>query len=184
MNSGEQSEEPAPTNAESKVSRQRDIPAKPGTARSSPKPERSLADLAWAEWETIQKKIDNVSTFPFTIKTWTVAVAGAFLGLGKGFDFPPQALYAASAIPILFWTIESKHHRVRGILSRRAGQLEALIDILTPFRSNEIAAKHPSLVKAVGRVPGVALAIHRAKRELERQVVTIGPPPASRDSSG
>jgi hypothetical protein len=138
--------------------------------------DKSLLDLAWAEWETLQKKIDNVSTFPFTVKTWTVAVAAAFLGLGKGFEFPPIALYAACVIPILFWAIESKHHRVRGILSKRSGQLEALLDTLAPFGSQDVVKTDLSLKRSIGRIPGVALAFHRAKRDLARQFVALERP--------
>ena len=137
---------------------------------------KALVDLAWAEWETIQKKIESVSTFPFTIKTWAVAIAAALLGLGKGFNFPPESLFAAALVPILFWAIEGKHHRMREILGRRALQIEVLIGRLVPIEENSGGSLPKSLLRGVKRLPGVGLAIQRADEERDRERYSFRPP--------
>jgi hypothetical protein len=139
-------------------------------------PERSLSELAWSEWETIQKKIDNVSTFPFTIKTWTVALSVALLGLGRGFDFPPKALFAVAIVPILFWAIEAKHHRVRDTLGRRAEFLELFIERLIPLPRQGQGSVPSSLRRELGRLPGVALSIKRDGESLKRDRFSFARP--------
>jgi|GEM_PF-6434759 len=133
--------------------------------------------MAWAEWEIIQHKIDNVSTFPFTIKTWAVAVSGALLGLGSGFNLPPAMLFSTTLIPVLFWVIESKHHRMRNILGRRASQLEVLIGRLAPIATSPSPRLPKDLIRSVRRVPGVALAIQRADDERDRAKFSFWRPP-------
>jgi hypothetical protein len=143
---------------------------------ATPRPEKNPSELAWAEWETIQKKIDNVSTFPFTIKTWTVAVSGALLGLGKGFDIPPQALFAVVTVPILFWAIEAKHHRVRDTLGRRAELLELFIDRLVPLPRKGPGTVPSNLRRELGRLPGIALSIKRDRESLRRERFSFARP--------
>src|SRR6266446_3945014 len=80
-----------------------------GTEELRQDPKTVIANLAFSEWKTVQRKIDSFSTFPFTIKTWTVTLSGLLLGLGKGFDFPKFFLFGIPLIPLFFWLVEKKH---------------------------------------------------------------------------
>lgn len=133
--------------------------------------DKALLDLAWAEWDLIQKKIDSVSTFPFTVKTWSVAVSGFILGLGKGFDIPSQLLFVTILVPIVFKAVESKHNRIRDILSKRAETLELLIERLVPLANEAPLTVPRSLRRDIGRLPGIALSIIRAGNDLRRDEI-------------
>lgn len=141
-----------------------------------------LIDRAWAEWELIQKKIDSVSTFPFTVKAWSVALAGILLGVGKGLEFPRPLLFFTLVVPLIFKSVESKHNAIRDTLSRRAEMLELLISRLMPLKTAGLPENFPrEWQHSIGRVPGVALSLIRASSDQRKQVlVWPGPPGSSR----
>lgn len=119
----------------------------------------------WAEWELIQKKIDSVSTFPFTVKTWTVALTGALLGLAKGLETTSPLILLAALIPLVFWAIEAKHDHVRDALSKRA----QLLEILIAKQLKELNTFDKNFLGSATRIPGVALTLSGETNSLKRE---------------
>jgi hypothetical protein len=142
-----------------------------GTAEKPPNPpsEKPVLDYAWAEWELVQKKIDSVSTFPFTVKTWSVTISAAILGLAKGLDFPIPFLFISLLIPLVFKAVESRHNQIRDALSKRAEKLELLISKLLPLKDRLPEHCSGSTRREITRLPGVALCIIREIRDPKRQ---------------
>jgi hypothetical protein len=134
----------------------------PGSAGAVVTP---LIDRAWAEWDLIQKKIDSVSTFPFTVKAWSVTLAGALLAFGKGAEFPKWLLFGSLIVPLIFKAVESKHNAIRDTLSRRGELLEQLIERLTPLKDQLPPGFPREWRQALDRVPGVALSLIRASNK-------------------
>lgn len=128
---------------------------------------RSVLEFAWAEWDLIQKKVDSVSNFPFTVKAWSITVAGALIGFGKGFNFPIPALAVTLAIPFVFKAIESRHNAIRDTLGLRAEALERLIDRLMD-KDESWNGVPRSLRRKITRLPGVALSLIQAKNDLDK----------------
>jgi hypothetical protein len=131
--------------------------------------EKSILDFAWAEWELVQKKIDSVSTFPFTVKTWSVTISAAILGLAKGLDFPIPFLFVSLLIPVVFKAVESRHNQIRDALSKRAEKLELLIAELLPLKDRLPEHCSGSMRREITRLPGVALSIIREIRGPKRE---------------
>jgi hypothetical protein len=144
-------------------------PASAIKTQSEVTPSKSTLELAWAEWELVQQKIDNVSTFPFTVKTWSVTVSAALLGLAHGLDFPRSFLIASLIVPFVFKAVESRHNQVRDTLSKRAEKLELLIAELAPLNKGLPENFPGSLRREISRLPGVALSIIREAKSLQRQ---------------
>jgi len=146
-------------------------------ASDAPSESAALIRMAWAEWELIQKKIDSVSTFPFTVKAWSVALAGLLLGLGKGFEFPKRLLFFTLLVPLIFKAVESTHNGIIETLSRRAERLEQLIERLRPLKKEKLPENFPGEWRdSLGRVPGVALSLIRASAKEKKQKVALKDP--------
>lgn len=85
-------------------------------------------------------------------------------------------MYAAVLLPFAFKAVESKHNNIRDALSFRATELEELIGRLLPLE-RRLPAKFPASARhRVGRLPGVALFIIRAKKKRDRQKVDFTTP--------
>jgi hypothetical protein len=142
-----------------------EIEEQPSDVRS----EKSILDFAWAEWELVQKKIDSVSTFPFTVKTWSVTISAAILGLAKGLDFPIPFLFVSLLIPLAFKAVESRHNQIRDALSKRADKLESFIEKLLPLKDRLPEHCSGSMIREITRLPGVALSIIREIKGSKRE---------------
>jgi len=142
-----------------------EIEEQPSDVRS----EKSILDFAWAEWELVQKKIDSVSTFPFTVKTWSVTISAAILGLAKGLDFPIPFLFVSLLIPLVFKAVESRHNQIRDALSKRADKLESFIAELLPLKDRLPEHCSGSMRREITRLPGVALSIIREIKGSKRE---------------
>jgi hypothetical protein len=150
-----------------------DAPQKPELISS----EKPILEYAWAEWDLIQKKIDSVSNFPFQVKAWSVTLSAALVALFvRGLDGFSPWLYFALVLPFAFKAVESRHNRIRDVLSKRAAELEEFIDRLMPL-ADRLPKDFPrSFRHRISRIPGIALSIIRENNRVRREIINFDTP--------
>lgn len=103
----------------------------------------------WDEYKLVQEKLDKIGEFQFKIKSWSATLLGAVLFGGAAYSRIPAALISALVLAAVFQLVETRQHRLRKALGRRALTIEHA------FRHFPLIADSEHWKSAIQRNPSI-----------------------------